>query len=629
VNGLSSLLRLLLISGTMLCTTARAADISLDTAPPVEGAAKRIALIIGNAAYESAPLRNPVNDARAMSATLRELGFEVTALENVSQSAMKQAIDDYGDSLQKAGKSTVGLFYYSGHGVQAKGRNYLIPVGAKIRSERHIEYESVDVARVLTVMEDAGNVLNIVILDACRDDPFARASRNAGSGLAMLEAASGTLVAYATAPGRTADDGAGANGLYTERLVRHMRTPGLKVEEVFKRVRADVERLSGGAQVPWESSSLKGDFYFTGKPQELAAAAVGAGTASIEEQALWKAIEASTNIRDFQDYLQRYPQGRFVGAARTKMLQLGDIARPLIAPDRAILSLASTPPGALVYLDNGYTGKTPLDVPDLQPRKYLVEMRLPGYTTWKEEVVLRAGQQLNLTEVLHESKLAALDVRSVDSSFDVFMNGALRGRGGSIIDGIEPGAYEVEVRRPRSRTWKETMSLQAGETRDLYVPVMNAYRTAIFPGRLTGKYIDYVSRKHGTRTSGEWALLGVHEALQREPGFQLVYTHYDGFSIPKQTLSDIQKNTWKGLLAPEVDTAFLRKKGREMDLDAILMLVFVDPGDSGPILVYVYDPRNDQMFQASGSWRTGNTTSQVTKVTEATLDQFVQAREAR
>jgi len=629
VNGLSSLLRLLLISGTMLCTTARAADISLDTAPPVEGAAKRIALIIGNAAYESAPLRNPVNDARAMSATLRELGFEVTALENVSQSAMKQAIDDYGDSLQKAGKSTVGLFYYSGHGVQAKGRNYLIPVGAKIRSERHIEYESVDVARVLTVMEDAGNVLNIVILDACRDDPFARASRNAGSGLAMLEAASGTLVAYATAPGRTADDGAGANGLYTERLVRHMRTPGLKVEEVFKRVRADVERLSGGAQVPWESSSLKGDFYFTGKPQELAAAAVGAGTASIEEQALWKAIEASTNIRDFQDYLQRYPQGRFVGAARTKVLQLGDIARPLIAPDRAILSLASTPPGALVYLDNGYTGKTPLDVPDLQPRKYLVEMRLPGYTTWKEEVVLRAGQQLNLTEVLHESKLAALDVRSVDSSFDVFMNGALRGRGGSIIDGIEPGAYEVEVRRPRSRTWKETMSLQAGETRDLYVPVMNAYRTAIFPGRLTGKYIDYVSRKHGTRTSGEWALLGVHEALQREPGFQLVYTHYDGFSIPKQTLSDIQKNTWKGLLAPEVDTAFLRKKGREMDLDAILMLVFVDPGDSGPILVYVYDPRNDQMFQASGSWRTGNTTSQVTKVTEATLDQFVQAREAR
>ena len=629
MNGLSSLLRLLLISGTMLCTTARAADISLDTAPPVEGAAKRIALIIGNAAYESAPLRNPVNDARAMSATLRELGFEVTALENVSQSAMKQAIDDYGDSLQKAGKSTVGLFYYSGHGVQAKGRNYLIPVGAKIRSERHIEYESVDVARVLTVMEDAGNVLNIVILDACRDDPFARASRNAGSGLAMLEAASGTLVAYATAPGRTADDGAGANGLYTERLVRHMRTPGLKVEEVFKRVRADVERLSGGAQVPWESSSLKGDFYFTGKPQELAAAAVGAGTASIEEQALWKAIEASTNIRDFQDYLQRYPQGRFVGAARTKMLQLGDIARPLIAPDRAILSLASTPPGALVYLDNGYTGKTPLDVPDLQPRKYLVEMRLPGYTTWKEEVVLRAGQQLNLTEVLHESKLAALDVRSVDSSFDVFMNGALRGRGGSIIDGIEPGAYEVEVRRPRSRTWKETMSLQAGETRDLYVPVMNAYRIAIFPGRLTGKYIDYVSRKHGTRTSGEWALLGVHEALQREPGFQLVYTHYDGFSIPKQTLSDIQKNTWKGLLAPEVDTAFLRKKGREMDLDAILMLVFVDPGDSGPILVYVYDPRNDQMFQASGSWRTGNTTSQVTKVTEATLDQFVQAREAR
>jgi uncharacterized caspase-like protein len=292
------------------------------------GGEPRVALVIGNAAYDMAPLRNPVNDARAMAATLRTLGFAVTALENAALTDMKRAIDNFGDSLRSGGG--VGLFYFSGHGIQINGRNFIIPVGVRVKGERDVEYESVDVGRVLGKMEDAGNRMNLVILDACRDNPFARSFRSAASGLATMDAASGTFVAYATAPGRTADDGAGANGLYTEQLIRYMRTPGLKVEDVFKRVRIDVEKSSGGKQVPWESSSLKGDFYFSGSPVEAAlptppsspAKPGGPARTIDEEEALWKVIESSTNPVDFEEYLAAFPAGRFVVAARVKLRQL-------------------------------------------------------------------------------------------------------------------------------------------------------------------------------------------------------------------------------------------------------------------------------------------------------------------
>jgi hypothetical protein len=292
------------------------------------GGERRVALVIGNAAYDMGPLRNPVNDARAMAATLRTLGFEVTALENAALTDMKRAIDDFGDSLRSGGG--VGLFYFSGHGIQINGRNFMIPVGVRVKGERDVEYESVDVGRVLGKMEDAGNRMNLVILDACRDNPFARSFRSAASGLATMDAASGTFVAYATAPGRTADDGTGVNGLYTEQLIRYMRTPGLKVEDVFKRVRIDVEKSSAGKQVPWESSSLKGDFYFSGPPGEAAlptpssspAKPVGPARTIDEEEALWKVIESSTNPVDFEEYLAVFPQGRFAVAVRAKLRQL-------------------------------------------------------------------------------------------------------------------------------------------------------------------------------------------------------------------------------------------------------------------------------------------------------------------
>jgi hypothetical protein len=207
----------------------------------------RVALVIGNADYAVAPLRNPVNDARAMAATLRDLGFEVLEAENAGRKAMLQRLRDYRDRLRP---DSIGLFYYAGHAVQVKGQNYLIPVDATIRSEAEVDEESVNLAYLLDRLEEAKNSINLVFLDACRDNPFARSFRSASRGLAQVDAPTGTLIAYATAPGRTASDGDGANGIYTEEMLRVLKSPGLKVEDVLKRVRAGVVRRTKGAQTP-------------------------------------------------------------------------------------------------------------------------------------------------------------------------------------------------------------------------------------------------------------------------------------------------------------------------------------------------------------------------------------------
>lgn len=220
---------------------------------------KRVALIIGNSAYPDMPLLNPVNDARDMAEALRGLGFEVTTGENLNKREMEEHIRAFGKRIAGAG---VGLFYFSGHGLQVNGYNYLLPVRARIEKEQDVEYEAVEAGRVLAEMEAARNRLNIVILDACRNNPFARSFRSATRGLAVMNAPSGTLVAYSTAPGSIASDGEGKNGLYTQELLNGIRTPGLKIEDVFKRVRVGVKEKSGGKQIPWESSALDGDFYF-------------------------------------------------------------------------------------------------------------------------------------------------------------------------------------------------------------------------------------------------------------------------------------------------------------------------------------------------------------------------------
>jgi hypothetical protein len=222
---------------------------------------QRVALVIGNSDYDAGPLLNPENDAKAMASALRKTGFEVLEYINLASPAeMKRAIRDFGRKIQNGG---VGLFYYAGHGIQVGGKNYLIPTKAQIFAEEEVEYEGVDVGFVMSQMEIARNRMNIIILDACRNNPFARSWRSAGGGgLAFIDAPAGTLIAYSTAPGKVASDGTGANGLYTEELLKQIQHPGLKIEDVFKNVRVEVLQRSNNMQTPWESSSLVGDFYF-------------------------------------------------------------------------------------------------------------------------------------------------------------------------------------------------------------------------------------------------------------------------------------------------------------------------------------------------------------------------------
>jgi hypothetical protein len=233
----------------------------------------RVALVIGNGSYSFSPLLNPVNDARAISEALQFMGFQVIRLENATIRQMSDAARDFGDTLQKG---DVGLFFYAGHGMQIKGRNYLIPIGADIQREDEVSFNAFDAGLLLEKMEAAHSRVNIVILDACRNNPFARSFRASSQGLAQMDAPVGSYLSFATAPAKVASDGKDGNGLYTQHLLKAMRTPGLKIEEVFKRVRVNVMADSDALQIPWDNSSLTGDFYFI-PPNSAATPAAPAG----------------------------------------------------------------------------------------------------------------------------------------------------------------------------------------------------------------------------------------------------------------------------------------------------------------------------------------------------------------
>ncbi len=228
-------------------------------APSAVRAEQRVALVIGNASYQDLPLDNPANDAADMAAMLEQAGFRVIARRNADSRALRQAVREFSTELRRA---DVGLFYYAGHGVQLSGTNYLLPVGADIRSEADAEDLSLSVDYVLRSMEESQARVRIVILDACRNNPYPRSFRSAARGLAPVIAASGSLVAFATAPGALAADGQGRNGIYTKHLLASLLEPDTEILRVFQRTRAAVVRETGGRQTPWESTSLLGEFHF-------------------------------------------------------------------------------------------------------------------------------------------------------------------------------------------------------------------------------------------------------------------------------------------------------------------------------------------------------------------------------
>lgn len=285
----------------------------------------RVALVIGNAAYSDAPLANPGNDARAMGDTLRGLGFTVIEVRDAGREQMLAAIQRAGDSLH--GKRGVGMLFYAGHGLQLDWRNYMVPVDASLKVSADIPKQAVDVNLVIDVFKRAGNRMNILVLDACRDNPFA--GTTSSKGLSPVDAPIGTFLAYATAPGNVAEDGdpAQGNGLYTRFLLDEIKKPVSKIEDVFKRVRLQVRKASQGRQIPWESTSLEDDFYFNHGKRVLAATPEpkSRDAAFQVEKVEWDQIRNSQRAEDFYAYLQKYPNGLISEQAQAQLNRLDQV----------------------------------------------------------------------------------------------------------------------------------------------------------------------------------------------------------------------------------------------------------------------------------------------------------------
>lgn len=277
--------------------------------------APKLALVIGNSAYRNVEtLLNPGNDARAIAAALAESGFAVTTVLDAPRERLAEAIRLHVEALSKS--KGVGLFYFAGHGVQLAWRNFLLPVDAAIAKLEDIPAQCVDVSDLIGGIKKAANPMNVIILDACRENPFGTI-RVEQKGLSQMDAPSGTLLAYATAPGNLAADGTvGANGLYTGNLLREMRVREAKIEDVFKRVRLGVRLASKGAQIPWESTSLEEDFYFLPPEQLRKLSQAEEERLFVEERALFEKAREAREAARLEEYLRRYPSGRFVELAQ-------------------------------------------------------------------------------------------------------------------------------------------------------------------------------------------------------------------------------------------------------------------------------------------------------------------------
>ena len=298
-------------------------------------AEKRVALIIGNGDYATAALKldNPVNDAGAMQRALQDAGFETVVKLNAKRRDFYRAVNDFVAKISRD-PHTVGLFYYAGHGVQAQGTNYLIPVDAEIESDADLDASAFDAERVLRGMRDAQNDMNILILDACRDNPL-RKTRGIERGLARMNAPSGTFIAYAAAPGQAAHDGAkGGNGVFTAELVKAMAEPGVPLEQMYKKVIAGVKADTHRGQEPWSEASLQGDFYFhAGVPASSLTGAVSPVPnvdAGRPELVFWESVKDSKSPADFLAYMHNYPKGHFIDLAanRLKLMQKTQPAAP-------------------------------------------------------------------------------------------------------------------------------------------------------------------------------------------------------------------------------------------------------------------------------------------------------------
>ena len=282
--------------------------------------ASKVGLVVGNSAYPGMPLRNSVNDARAVSSLLVSAGFNVDTQLEVTQRALIEAIERFGKTIQSGG-TKLAVFFYAGHGVQLDWRNYLLPLDARVSSGDELKARCVDLGLLLNTFADAKDKTHVVILDACRNDPFGGSYKPAQAGLSQVDAPVGSLLAYSTSPGSVAFDGDRKNGLYTENLIREWSRRDANLENALKRVRLNVRLESQGKQIPWESTSLENEvFIFDSGRKQLSDAEMENYVK--EDLAAWERVKSSQNADDWVEYLRAFPDGRFAEIAQFRLTRL-------------------------------------------------------------------------------------------------------------------------------------------------------------------------------------------------------------------------------------------------------------------------------------------------------------------
>ena len=373
----------------------------------------RVALVIGNGSYQHATrLDNPVNDADDMAKALKSFGFQVIKKTDTHLSTLKKAIKTFG---RKLNNSEMGFFYYAGHGIQIYGVNYLIPVDAACESPADVEFEAVKADWVLAQMQQAGSKLNIVILDACRDNPF-RSFRSGEKGLAPIHAPKGTIVAFATAPGSKAEDGSGRNGTYTAHLLKHLQNHTLTVQDIFRETGLSVMADTDERQIPWISST---------------------------------------------------PLPRFYLAAVTTIVE-GSQAPAASRSSFGSLRVSTQPSGARISVNNSFKGKSPLDIGDISPGMHQVQASLDGYESQTKKVQINKGRKAMLTLYLDLLKTSArlhVTPKPIDARVRI-MNIPDKYHSGMELDS---GRYDVEVSQAGYITKHQWVELGRGDDIDLYV----------------------------------------------------------------------------------------------------------------------------------------------------------------
>ena len=459
---------------------------------------QRVALVIGNAAYKESRLLNPVNDARAVAGALERLGFIVIKRENVKSREIGSALREFRSRLSPG---SVALFFYAGHGLQVRGVNYLPAVDAEIEAEEDVANQSLDMTKVLELLDEAKTRINLVFLDACRNNPFSRRFRSASRGLAKVDAASGTLISFATRPGSVAADGEGKNGLYTEHLLNHMATTGLPIEQMLKRVGADVKLASKGRQEPWSEGLLEGDFYF--RPAAPAAvAAPSAVDVAVLELALWDSVKNSRNAEELSAYLEQYPKGQFAGVARARLKALGataPVAAALAAPAAAVSRIPDS--GGIPQPGDSWTYRlTQRDRKDEQrEQRYSVNVTSVSGGVIAERYALDGGQT-SLARHARGAYLAPLGPALFSPYLPVFQDLAAGGNLGSIVvrEGTCTSDYACDaVARVVGR---ETVTVPAGKFDALKVTVSHSWRAA----SAGSGHQAYIAQMNGGRVLTVW-----------------------------------------------------------------------------------------------------------------------------